>query len=235
MNETIPYLSKELEIFENAVNWKKYFSAFFSPYIKGNVLEVGAGIGSNVNYLINPFVNTYTCLEPDPNQAEEITQKIKKGILPSICKVQNGILKSNIDIVYDSIVYIDVIEHIEDDATEVVKAVNALKNGGFLCILVPANPGDYSIFDKELGHFRRYDKQMLLKIMPSNVEVIACKYFDILGAVSSKINKFLLKQSYPNKKQVLFWDRMLIPISRVLDKLTCHKWGKSLLLVCKKK
>lgn len=235
MNEIFPYLSQELEIFENAIRWKKYFSSFFSPYVKGDVLEVGAGIGTSAIYLINKSVDTYTCMEPDNKQAALISEKIKAGILPGNCNVINGILNGDIENKYNSIIYIDVLEHIEDDISELKKATAALKSGGSICILVPANPNDFSSFDKEIGHFRRYDKKMLQKIIPSNLEVIECKYFDICGALTSKVNKYILKQSYPNKKQILFWDRVLIPVSRIFDPLTKHKIGKSLLLVAKKK
>ena len=235
MTKEIPYLSHELELFEKAVNWKKYFSSYLIQYISGDVLEVGAGIGTTTPYLLNNTVKKYTCIEPVIKQANVIKGKIDSGILPAYCKIQNSILKDTILNQFDSIVYIDVIEHIEDDVSEIKKATDALKSGGYLCILVPANPADYSSFDKAIGHYRRYDKKMLLNVIPHVMEVKRLKYLDICGSLSSKMNKFFLKQSYPNEKQIFIWDKIMIPVSRLLDPLTGYNCGKSLLLVCKKK
>jgi SAM-dependent methyltransferase len=234
-NTQIPYLSNELVLFEKAVRWKSYFSSFFKPYLKDNVLEVGAGIGGNILFLFSPQIKQYDCIEPDSKQASIIADKISSGKLPSNCKVENRILDKGDEQKYNAILYIDVIEHIEKDAQELQNAYNALVPGGMLCVLVPANPKDYSPFDKAIGHYRRYSRKMLLSTLPAGMEVVSCKYLDTLGAISSKVNKFFLKQASPTLNQILFWDRFLVPVSKMIDPLTGYSIGKSLILVAKKK
>jgi SAM-dependent methyltransferase len=235
MSEEIPYVGNELELFRFAVNWKNYWSKQFRPYIKGNVLEVGAGIGTTTPYLINPDVTSLTLIEPDATQSNVIREKIKDGALPSYCTVQQGVLTNDVAEQYDTICYIDVIEHIEHDKDELLRASKALKKGGHLCVLVPANPSDYSPFDKAIGHYRRYNKKMLRDVVPPSLELQWLRYLDALGAFSSKVNKYILKQPYPSKNQILFWDRMLLPLSKLADTVTGFSIGKSLLLVAKKK
>jgi hypothetical protein len=230
----IKYLSTELELFKHAKNWKRYFSSFLLPFIKGNVAEVGAGIGATSPYLINDSVISYDLIEPDHLQATEIENLIENKILPSFCSVIKGVLIEKSKNVYDCITYIDVIEHIENDKLELTNAFNALKPGGYLCIVVPANPKDFSPFDEQIGHFRRYDKGMLINVLPDGLKVVLLKHLDVCGSMSSKVNKLLLKQSYPSKGQILFWDRFLVPISKICDQLTYFRWGKSLVLIAQK-
>jgi SAM-dependent methyltransferase len=232
---TKDYIGEELELFQYAVNWKKYFSSFFQPYIRGEVAEVGAGMGANVPYLINPLVTGYLCIEPDKGLAAATADKIASKSLPPVCAVKQGLLENDLQNRFDTIMYIDVLEHIEDDASEVAKAAKALKPGGHLCILVPANPKDYTDFDKAIGHFRRYTKTMLVDIVGQPLQVEWCHYLDLFGSLASKANKLFLKQSQPSKGQVLTWDRFIIPASKLFDKPTGYKSGKSLLLVAKKK
>lgn len=228
------YIGEELELFELAVRWKKYFGAHFKPYIKGAVAEVGSGRGANVPYLLNAAVSNYLCIEPDSRLVSTTLDKIASGSLPKICQVKQGFLEP-IQIAYDTILYIDVLEHINNDRQELEKAANALRPGGFLCILVPANPKDFSAFDKAVGHYRRYSKKQLLALIPPSLEVHWCRYLDAFGAVASKVNQLFLKQSKPTIKQVKFWDQYLVPFSRIIDKPTGYNRGKSLLLVAQKK
>jgi hypothetical protein len=230
----IKYESSELELFKHAKNWKRYFSSFLIPYIKGNVAEVGAGIGATSPYLINDSVISYELIEPDHLQADEIQSLIDKKVLPAFCSVTKGVLSDRTKNVYECITYIDVIEHIEYDKLELINAFNALKPGGYLCIVVPANPKDFSPFDEQIGHFRRYDKDMLINVLPDGFKVVQLKHLDVCGSLSSKVNKLFLKQSYPSKGQILFWDRFLVPISKICDLLTFFHWGKSLVLIAQK-
>ena len=234
MPKEIPYIGNELELFQHATNWKKYFSSFFKKYVKGNVVEVGAGLGTTTPFIFNDKVSKYICIEPDEKLADEIINKINNQKLSQLCTVHKGVLAdSNISLA-DAIFYIDVIEHIKDDRIELLAATRTLKSGGFLCVLVPANPSDFSPFDKAIGHFRRYNKKMLLHAIPEELNIKWCRYVDSVGSISSKINKLFLKQEYPTKNQILFWDRILIPLSRLIDPLIGYSAGKSLLLVAQK-
>jgi len=234
MQPDLEYCGEELELFQYALNWKNYFSSFFQPYIHGSVAEVGAGMGANIPYLINPSVTSYCCIEPDGRLSSMIAKKIASGELSKICKIKQGILPADSDNVFDTILYIDVLEHIEDDWGELKKAARALTPGGHLCILVPANPKDYTAFDKAIGHFRRYSKAMLLETVPESLQIEWCRYLDFFGSIASKANKLFLKQSQPSSKQILMWDKFIVPVSKIIDKPTGYKHGKSLLLVAKK-
>jgi SAM-dependent methyltransferase len=241
MSET--YIGDELELFSHAKNWKNYWGSNIKPYLGKRVLEVGAGLGGTTQYLYNAnfdTIETWTCLEPDATLAEAIKQKISDKTIPP-CEVIISTLDSlnqqnNVNnLLYDTILYIDVIEHIENDTAEISHTLKYLNPGGHLIILVPAHQYLYSPFDKSIGHFRRYSRPMLEKIIPDGYDIITSKYLDALGLCTSLANKWFLKQDYPTLPQILFWDKYVVTTSTLVDTLFFHNLGKSVLLVARKK
>jgi hypothetical protein len=232
----LDYKGEELALFEKAVRWKGYWTGRISKYIFGKILEVGAGTGSNVKHIINPRVQEYLCMEPDVKNSEIITTKIRSGEFPSICKLLNGTID---DLqgreLFSAILYPDVLEHIADDANELSKAASHLQLNAVFIILVPANKFLYSSFDKQIGHYRRYTKKSLKKVMPVNLKIIELKYLDSAGFFLSLMGGVFLRRKYPSEQQILFWDKMMIPVSKILDRMVFYKFGKSLLLIAQKK
>lgn len=229
------YQGKELELFERAENWKKYFASFISPYIKGDVLEVGAGIGGTTKVLCNGQQSKWICLEPDENQISKIKSLILSGKLPSYCKAVQGTLKDYVsEELYDAVLYIDVIEHIKDDKEEILLATQFLKPGGTLIILVPAHQWLFSPFDRAVGHYRRYHKNTLRALTPASMLVKKLFYLDVVGVMASIVNKLLLKRSYPTQKQIYFWDKYIIAASKKVDSLTKEFCGRALISISEK-
>ena len=83
---------------------------------------------------------------------------------------------------------------------------NKLNNSGKIIIFVPASKILFSEFDKQIGHFRRYDFKSLKRILPTKSKIIEMKYIDSIGFFASLVNKLFLKSNNPTLKQVLFWD-----------------------------
>jgi SAM-dependent methyltransferase len=227
------YIGNELEIFEHAHNWKNYYGSFIKPLLGKKVAEIGAGIGGTTKALCDGKQEQWLCVEPDPTLVAEIDRKICAGVLPSVCTTHRG-YSAEIDQRFDGILYIDVIEHIEDDAAELQHSASLLNDNGYLFIIVPAHQFLYSPFDAVIGHFRRYDKESLGKIIPRSLEIKKLVYLDCIGYFASLVNKYLLKQKLPTKRQVQFWNNIMIPLSRIFDRILGFRFGKSLLLIAKK-
>jgi len=233
------YLGPELEVFEKAVNWQAYLKACISVHVKGDVLEVGAGIGTMTKtYLAtstNLAVTSWLALEPDPKLHDAIAQMITDDPYAEICRSQTGTLD---DIQpgnrFDSIFYVDVLEHIEDDRREVARAVDLLNPGGRLIVMSPAHQSLFSALDEAAGHFRRYSRAGLLDLTPPGATVVEAKYLDCVGMVASMANRLMLRQGTPSDGQIRLWDRGMIPISRLLDPLFRYRLGKSILAVWEK-
>jgi len=226
------YIGNELELFEHAYNWKKYYAQNILKHIKGNVLEVGAGIGANTRFLINKEVISWTYVEPDPILFSKIEPR--NSNINTSQKFINGKIDDVIDTNYDCIIYIDVLEHIEFPKLEIKKIKDKLADNGKLIILVPAYQSLYSEFDKKIGHFRRYNKKMLSEDINNELKTVDLFYLDSLGLLASIANKYILKKEIPSLDNVFFWDKKLIPCSKIADLVIRKKIGKSLIGIYKK-
>jgi ubiquinone/menaquinone biosynthesis C-methylase UbiE len=231
------YPGQELQLFEEARNWKKYFASKLIPFINGSVLEVGAGIGETTSFLLNKNIESWTCLEPDEKLFSVLLQKIKDKKLPQFCTAIKGILENlPADEKFDTIIYIDVLEHIENDKAEIEKAVLQLTDGGNLIILSPSFEILYSPFDKAIGHYRRYTKKTLKKVVASkHLSQTKMFYLESAGMLLLLLNKFLFKQKYPSQKNIFVWDKFFIPLSKLIDKISFYSFGKTIIGVWKYK
>ena len=229
---TRSYIGSELELFAAATNWKAYFSSVLAPFIGARVLEIGAGIGSNVSFLHTPTVRQWLSVEPDPDLAHRITERIAFGELPENCRVLVGTIESvEKTLRFNTVFYIDVLEHIADDAAELNCAAAHLAPDGNLVVLAPAYQFLFSEFDAAIGHHRRYNAASLRAVTPPHCRLRTCFMLDSVGFFASFTNRFVLAATMPSPWQIAFWDKALIPVSRVLDNVTAHKFGKSIVAV----
>ena len=229
--ESPQYAGQELDVFAHAARWKRYWSSLLTPLLAGDVLEVGAGIGATTLALAGGRIRTWTCLEPDAELARRLRETLDRA-LPGDDRyhVQVG----GLDTVaptsrFDTILYIDVLEHIADDRAELARARESLAPGGRLIVLSPAHQWLFSPFDAAIGHHRRYSKATLAAAVPPALERVALRYLDSAGVLASAANRFFTRQSMPTPQQLRVWDSVLVPVSTVLDRLTCHLLGKSIL------
>lgn len=235
------YVGSELPLFARAVNWKSYWRSHVEPHLGRSVLEVGAGIGGTTELLCRadgtapPATRHWVCLEPDPALAEELSAKARAGGIPSCCEVKVGTVE---DVpagqTFDSILYIDVLEHIADDRGELDRASRHLAPGGVLIVLSPAHPSLYSRFDRAIGHHRRYTRAMLHAAMPSDLARVKLIYLDSVGLLASALNRFVLRSPRPTAAQVRAWDSLMVRASRWTDPVFGYRLGKSILGIYRK-
>jgi len=226
------YVGEELDLFALAVNWKLYFKSQFADIIRGDVLEVGAGIGETTRHLCDGRQRSWLCLEPDGQLAGRLESAIASGVLSPMPRVQIGTI-ADVDPAsrFDAILYIDVLEHIEHDAEELSRAAELLGPSGRIVVLSPAFGFLYSEFDRAVGHFRRYTTRSLEAVFPASLTRLQLRYLDAVGFLASVTNRMLLHQSVPSRRQIEFWDRRMIPLSRHLDRIFQHLFGRSVLAV----
>jgi hypothetical protein len=219
-------------LFADAQHWKAYWCAHIAKYIKGNVLEVGAGIGSNTKLLCRQAVTHWVSLEPDyllarRMRAEMLSYHHHSG---QQLKVISGTMESiRPHKSFDCILYLDVLEHIQDDIGELRKAAQHLNPMGTLVLLVPAYQFLYSNFDEAIGHHRRYTKGLLRKVVPPMLSCDKLLYLDSLGVLTSLSNRLFLKSRITTSTQIRCWDNLLVPVSRHIDRIFGYTLGRSLL------
>ena len=222
------HVGQELHLFAHATRWKAYWTSRILPWVKGDVLEVGAGIGGNTRLLHHSGVRSWLCLEPDPELAQSLTRAVT-GALG--CRVVVGAVANIEQLRFDSILYIDVLEHIEADGDELAAAAKLLRPGGHLIVLAPAHQFLYSSFDAAIGHYRRYNSTSLRRCAPPGCRHEAMFYLDCLGVFASLTNRLMLRQTLPTEAQIKTWDRYIIPLSRMMDRLFGYTLGKTIVFV----
>jgi 2-polyprenyl-3-methyl-5-hydroxy-6-metoxy-1,4-benzoquinol methylase len=226
------YPGLELEVFSHARRWKRYVREIVGPFLGKRVLEVGAGIGSTTAAVCDGAQETWLCLEPDKNLRAILVDKIERGELPGCCKASSSTVSElTADEHFTTVLYVDTLEHIEDDQLEVASAVHHLTPSGFLVVLAPAHQWLYSPFDAAIGHYRRYTRRTLLKLTTPSLRPVLVRYCDAAGLLTSLANRLLLRSTTPTHAQIQFWDRVFVPVSRVIDPLLLNNVGKSVVVV----
>ena len=229
------YVGQELELFQLATNWKQYLAEKIRPFLGATVIEVGAGLGANVRFL-HDGQSSWLCVEPDSTLADTLRAAIASGGVPFPCDVMVGTLNMvPQSLRVSAILYIDVLEHIQNDLAEVEAAQDRLLPGGRLVVLSPACPWLFSPFDTAVGHYRRYTASGYRRLTTSGLELTSLKYLDSAGMAASAANKVFLRAGLPTRRQVMLWDQVLVPISRILDRMIGYRMGKSLLGVWTKR
>ena len=224
------YLNHVLGYFDLAQNYRSYQLSLINKFIFGKILEVGPGRGEIIENFLHDKADI-TLADIDKEMCGVLREKFKDN-------KNVEILNSNIESIqkkFNTILYMDVVEHIEDDIKELDNAYSKLESGGYLVIVVPAFNHLYSDFDKDVGHYRRYDRKNFMKYASEKkMNIIKLDYFDSLGFCILFLSKLLNIKG--NKKTVIgikIWN-LLIPVSRILDKIFFHKFGKSLICVFQK-
>ncbi len=229
------YIGDELEVFQYAVNWKRYWRQKIMPYLGDTVLEVGAGIGGTTRIFADVAVSSWVALEPDAAMIRELAARQKEGLFADTVTLRQGTVKNlAASEMFESILYIDVLEHIEDDRGEIEAAAQHVRSGGYIIVLSPAFQFLYTPFDRAIGHYRRYRRPELEALTPTTCRVAGSFYLDMVGLLASMGNLFFLQSSEPNVRQIKFWDSYMVPISRLLDPLIGYRFGRSVVCIWQK-
>lgn len=203
----------------------------FKYYLGERVLEVGAGVGQMTRRLIGMVQpGNLTAIEPDP----EFCKRLRTNVPGA--KIIQGTVDTHDGGVCNSIVSINVVEHIEDDATELRKYRNLLlPTMGHVCILTPARPEIYSPIDRDFGHFRRYTRASMDTLLRgAGFTPVNIVYFNFIGYFAWLMNfKFLHKRTF-DPGMIAFFDRYLFRSSYFLERnLGRPPIGQSILAIAK--
>ena len=223
------YPSEATEKFDNAKFHRKYCMSFVKKFIQGEVLEVGAGCGSFTRDYFNSDLNI-TLTETDQKNYEDLKKFFnnKNNVTISHNKI------FDIDKKFDTILYLHVLEHIEEDRKELESAYEKLKKGGRLIIMVPKHQKLYSNFDKAIGHFRRYELDFFEKNL-INLERKLLISLDSVGYILYFLNKIFFKnETFPSYLKIFIWDKIFTPFTILLDFFTNYRFGKCIVAVYKK-
>ncbi len=155
-----------LETLSHAPRFNRWVADVIRPYLGSRVLEIGAGIGNLTRHLI-PRRQHYIATEMDPEHLARLAARLqhRPNLEPRLLDLTNGNHLADLAGVVDTVVCVNVLEHIEDDRAALQNIHAVLEAGGRAVILVPQDPSLYGSLDKALGHWRRYRPAELRKLL----------------------------------------------------------------------
>lgn len=231
---SISYEGRDLEAMSFAQNYHAWIASVFRPYLGKRVAEVGAGRGNFSSLLLSGDIEELLCVEPSEEMYPLLVEHTANDAKVSCRQGFFGDVSKEYVDYFDSVVYVNVLEHVEHDDTELDVIAKSLKSGGHVCIFVPALPWLYSDLDASVGHYRRYYKKELEALVAQNgFTIVHSTYFDSVGIIPWFIffKLFHKKLSVGNTS---LYDRVVVPVVRIVESVIPVPIGKNVLLVARK-
>lgn len=218
-----------------ADNFNQWMFDTLRPFIKGKIFEAGSGIG-NISGLLLNMGQTVTLSDFSFPYRKLLQEKF--GAHPHLA----GVLDMDLEDerfdekfapyfgTYDTVIALNVIEHVKNDGSAVANCKKLLKEGGHFIMLVPAYQLLYNRFDKELGHYRRYNKKGMQRLVGPHLSILQCHYFNLAGIMGWWVSGTILKnKTIPSSQMDVF--NALVPLFKLMDSVVFRTVGLSVWLV----
>jgi ubiquinone/menaquinone biosynthesis C-methylase UbiE len=226
----------DLEIMaKEAQNYRAWMFRKVEPFIGQRVLEIGAGIGNFTDLLTNRELVVATDVFPEC--VEKLNQRLGRQLrvppmLLDICAAEALELRRHR---FDTIVCLNVLEHIENDCAALSNMQAVLSPGGRLVLVVPALQWIYGTVDESLLHYRRYTKGSLRPRMErAGFRIEALSYMNVVGVAGWFLNNRILKRRTENANQIAIFDRWIAPWAERLERIVPLPIGLSLVAIGRK-
>jgi len=201
----------EFESLNITTNYRKSIICEFNNFLQGNVVEIGAGIGQITEVLLKEcsHIKTLQTVEPSSKFHEQLCQKF-----PELSH-HLGTFQTLENIEPDTIISVNVLEHIENDEQELKDYAQRLRpKKGMLCLYVPARQEAYGPIDRDFGHYRRYNKKDLKeKLEQSGFNIKKIQYRGFIGYIAWYFLFHILKKRNFSSSNMYIYDKIIFPIT----------------------
>ena len=227
------YAADDLETMQEARRYSAHLFNLFRGHIGKRVLEVGSGIGTMTRPLADA-ADLVVGLEPNPNclaRLQHVMQGHPRFTLRA-CHLEECDRAELTGHRFDTVVCVNVLEHIEDDAAALRTFRDVLIPKGRVLIFVPAVQAAYGPLDAELGHHRRYSKPTLAKAFAdAGLVLITLRYTNPIGLAGWMYNAHISKSTAHSLTQVKLFETLVAPWALPLERLITPPIGLSLIAV----
>jgi len=229
------YAGRDLEAMAFARNYHGWIRDLFAPHVRGDVAEVGAGDARFSTLLLELAPRSLTLFEPSADMHARQRTYLPEAAPVTRHQATFTDLADRHVAVFDTMVYVNVMEHIADDDGELALIHRALRPGGTLCLFVPALPWLMSDFDRSIGHHRRYVRAALrTQARSAGFELVRSHYLDFPGVLPWFVIMRLMRGQLTLAK-VATYDRYVVPWMRRIETLRPPPFGKNLILIARKR
>jgi SAM-dependent methyltransferase len=240
MGDAPAYAGRDLESMSFARNYHRWILDLFAPYLGRRVVEVGAGTGSFSELLLARRPESLTLVEPSSEMHRRLVEHVARITTAARVRIHNDTFAGVAEHVAaeerpDSIIYVNVLEHVEEDEDELRLVRETLAPGGRVFVFVPALQWLYGSFDRQVGHRRRYTRRELAgKCERARLRVLKAVYFDAAGVVPWWLKYRVLRSEKMEPAAVKFYDDFCVPVLRRAESRLPPPLGKNVLLVAEK-
>jgi SAM-dependent methyltransferase len=224
-----PLGAATLERLAEAPNYNRWMFDRLRRWVGRRVLEVGSGIGNLSRFLLDRERVVLT--DTQPEYLERLRARFAEHANVGIARLYLPTVDAALaDERFDTIVCLNVLEHVQDDRGSLVALRRLLQPGARLVLLVPALPALYGTLDQALGHYRRYTREDLrAKFREAGLHVRHLEYFNLAGIpgwwLTGRVLRRHLLPTGPLK-----WYDALVPLFR-LERLLPWRVGQSLIAI----
>lgn len=223
--------SQTLESMSQATWYNRWIKNQFSKYLTGQILEIGCGIGNFSTYLAN--YGKLTSIDVNEDYIKEAKDKVLERGKVGFGDIEKGkyFFKEK---KFNTIVCINVLEHIKEDIKAIDNIYELLTSNGYLILLVPAHKFLYNLIDSSIGHFRRYEKGPLKQqLNETGFEIIKLRELNFLGSIGWFIAGKLFKENYVSEGKIKIFN-FISPIFLLLENIFESPFGTSILVIARK-
>lgn len=234
VSDSFVYSGTELDAMAEARNYCRWILDFFAPYLGKKIIEIGAGAGTFSQLLLRvDRLSKLVLFEPGANLFPLLQKQFEDN--PRVRLQLGSFDPSLLEEPADSIVLVNVLEHISDDDALLLQIRQSLRPGGHVLLFVPALEWNYGSLDKAFEHHRRYSKRVLRKkLEKAGFRVEQARYVNFLGIASWFLAGRVLRQKTLRPRQVRWYDRWIIPWSFKLERIWEPPVGQSLVAIAVK-
>jgi SAM-dependent methyltransferase len=217
-------LADTLDSLDGADGYAAWILDLCEPHVHGSVLEVGAGHGTFTDLLIRP-AERIVATDVSERCIGVLRERFAGHAMVTV--VQGSLAEARDLGPFDTVVVINVLEHVEDDKAALKDVAANLKPGGRLVLWVPAFELLYSEFDRRIGHYRRYRVAEVRSLLEgAGLQIVEARYVNPVGWVAWLVAARLLRRN-PTGKAAHVFDRYFVPTLRRLDRRFRSPFGAS--------
>ena len=212
--------AETLQIMQAAPRYNRWQFSRVAPYLGRRICEVGAGIGNMSGLLLESGPELLVLTDTDPYYCEALQHRFtgsSEVVVDHLTLPDESAVERFQPYALDTIVALNVIEHVAEDVEALGCMASMLQPGGRAIILVPALPALFGSLDQELGHHRRYTRRTISdRMQQAGFRVERTFYFNLLGTIGWWINGRLRKVPRIPSQQLRYFDA-LVPALRYED------------------
>ena len=215
-------------------NHRKWFARFAAPFLGEHPIEIGSGLGDYALQWI-PAVEKFTATEADPALFAEL--KNHMAVYPSVT-VRQLLLPTDERADHSCLICYNVLEHIEEHVGALQSMARLVRPEGYIVLVCPAFPFAMSPVDVATGHVRRYTKRSMRKALAdAGLEAVDVRYANSVGLLCYYAFTSLLKKQPSTGGTMSFYDRLVVPVVRLLERLIGDRppFGQSVVAVARVK